>query len=576
MRSTALSGVWLRVAASGLCLAFAVGCQGQIVGSSPTQGSDVGGGGPGDGPGGGLGDPGGILPASEIGAVAVTCDPKATVSAEFAPLARLTRREYVNTLRDLLGVAVPIAKLQPDGISGLFYANVASGVSETQVDDYRLTAEEVAETATTDVATLVGCAPQTGEACARSFIESFGQRAFRRPLSIEEVESYLAVFRVGSGRDGFRGGIRLVVTGFLESPWLLYRVEQSPRSAAGVRRLSGFELATRLSYLITASTPDAVLLDAAARGGLDSAEGLRAQTERLLLTPAAQQAIGGFHGEWLKLSGIDEVEKDAALFPAFTAELKRAIEAETANFVGYVLSQGDGRFATLLTAPFSVIDPILAPIYGVPAPAGVAKVDFDPTQRSGLLTQAAFLAVKAHHQQSSPVRRGVGLLQSIACISLPPPPANVMAQAPEINPNATTRERFAAHSNNPTCAGCHSKIDPAGFAFEHYDALGQYRETENGQAIDTSVTVVNLADDLTGDYPDLRALLERLAQSKTASDCYTTQWFRYALKRDPVRRDACSLKNMLTAFEAGDGRVADLVRAVAGADAFRHGVKEAE
>jgi len=516
------------------------------------------------------------LPASDIGAVAASCDPKATPSAEFAPLSRLTRREYVNTLRDLLGVSVPLAKLQPDGIAGLFYANVSSGVSETQVDDYRLTAEEVAETATQDLAALVGCAPDNGEVCARSFIESFGQRAFRRPLSVEELESYLAIFRVGSGRDAFRGGIRLVVTALLESPFLLYRVEQSARAAAGVARLSGFELAARLSYLVAASTPDTALMAAAQSGGLDSAEGLRAQTERLLQTPAAERAIGGFHGEWLKLTGIDEVEKDAAMFPAFTVELKQAMEAETANFVGYVLGQGDGRFATLLTAPFSVIDPVLAPIYGVPAPAGTARVDFDPAQRSGLLTQAAFLAVKAHHQQSSPVRRGVGLLQSVVCISLPPPPANVMAQEPEINPNATTRERFAAHSNNPTCAGCHSKIDPAGFSFEHYDALGQYRATENGRAIDTSVTVVNLADDVDGDYADLRALLERLAQSETASDCYTTQWFRYALKRDPVGRDACSLKAMLTAFEAGDGRIADLVRAVAGADAFRHGVKEAE
>ena len=516
-----------------------------------------------------------MLPASDLASVAANCDPNAPASAEFSPLARLTRREYARSVKDLLGVDFPVANLQPDGIVGLFFANVSAPVSEAQVDEYRLAAEQIAEAATMDAAALAGCDPNLGEACARSFLERFGRRAFRRPLSAEEVDSYLAIFRVGSGRDGFRGGIRLLVTGLLQSPSFLYRVEQTPRTAAGPVKLSGFELAARLSYLITASTPDTALLDAAASGALDSDAGLNAEVERLLGSPAAASALGAFHGEWLKVSGLAEVEKDAGLFPTWNDELKRALANETEDFVSYVLGQADGRFTTLLTAPYSVIDPVLAPLYGVAVPAAVGRVDFDPAQRSGLLTQGAFLAVKAHDQQSSPVRRGIGLLQSVACVSMPPPPA-LMVQAPKVDASATTRERFAAHSNDPTCAACHTKIDPPGFAFESYDAVGQYRSREADKPIDTAVTLVNVAPDVDGSYPNARAMLEHLASSKTAGDCYALQWFRYALKREPISRDACTLKRALGAFQTSQGGVKALVRALASADAFRYGVKEAE
>jgi hypothetical protein len=567
--------VSLTFVAGALGLGLALGaCQGRVEGAHPVgAGGEVSRAGA---AGASTSEPGVTLPASDLASVAASCDPNAPASAEFSPLARLTRREYARSVKDLLGVDFPVANLQPDGIVGLFFANVSAPVSEAQVDEYRLAAEQIAEAATIDAAALAGCDPSMGEACARSFVERFGRRAFRRPLSAEEVDGYLAIYRVGSGRDGFRGGIRLLVTGLLQSPSFLYRVEQTPRAATGPVELNGFELAARLSYLITASTPDTALLDAAASGALDSDAGLTAEVERLLGSPAAASALGAFHGEWLKVSGLAEVEKDAGLFPTWNDELKRALSSETEQFVSYVLGQGDGRFATLLTAPYSVIDPVLAPLYGVAVTAAVGRVDFDPAQRSGLLTQGAFLAVKAHDQQSSPVRRGIGLLQSVACINMPPPPPALMVQAPQVDASATTRERFAAHSNDPTCAACHSKIDPPGFAFESYDAVGHFRSREGDKPIDTAVTLVNVAPDIDGSYPNARAMLEHFAASKTAGDCYALQWFRYALKREPVTRDACTLKRALGAFQTSQGGVKDLVRALASADAFRYGVKEAE
>lgn len=552
------------------CAVFCLACEGSAVGPGQTTESTSGGAGNAGVPQ----VPDAQLAPSDIRGVAETCDPKAPPHAAFAPLARLTRREYVRTLRDLLGVDIPITNLHPDGIVGLFFANTSTPVSETQVDDYRLAAEQVAEAASLDAAAMTGCDPAQGEACARSFIESFGRRAFRRPLKVEELDAYLAIYRTGVVRDGFRGGIRLLLTAFLQSPWLLYRVEQAALSGAGPTKLSGFELAARLSYLLTSSTPDTTLLDAAQSGALDSDAGFLAQAERLLASTAGSSAVAGFHEEWLKVSGVSDLEKDTAQFPTFDDQLKQAIAAETAYFVDYLLRQGDGRFATLLTAPFSVIDPVLAPLYGVTAPSGVGRVDFPAGQRSGLLTQAAFLSMKAHERETSPVRRGVSLLQSLVCISLPPPPPDVMAQVPAADPNATTRERFALHSQSPACAACHDKIDPAGFAFESYDALGAYRATENGKAIDTSVEVVNVAADVNGAYPNVGALLARLAASQTASDCYTVQWFRYALKREPLQRDACSLQRMLSAFRDSQGGIRDLVLAAASSDAFRYAAKE--
>jgi hypothetical protein len=557
---------WCGVACAALCLA----CEGSAVGPGQTTGTTSGG----SGNAGAPQVPDTQLAPSDVSDIAATCDAKAPPSAAFAPLARLTRREYVRTLRDLLGIDFPIANLHPDGIVGLFFANTSTPVSETQVDDYRLAAEQVAQGASLDAAAVAGCDPTQGEGCVRSFIESFGRRAFRRPLKLEEVDAYLAIYRVGIGRDGFRGGIRLLLTAFLQSPWFLYRVEQSALASAGPAKLGGFELAARLSYLLTSSTPDAALLDAAQSGALDSDTELLAHAERLLASPGGSSAVAGFHEEWLKVSGIGDLEKDATQFPTFNDQLKQAIAAETTHFVDYLLKQGDGRFSTMLTAPFSVIDPILAPLYGVTPPGGVARVDFPAGQRSGLLTQAAFLSMKAHERETSPVRRGVGLLQSLVCISLPPPPPDVMAQVPAVDPNATTRERFALHSQSPACAACHDKIDPAGFAFESYDALGAYRTTENGKAIETSVEVVNVAADVNGAYPNVASLLARLAASQTASDCYTVQWFRYALKREPLARDACSLQRMLTAFRASQGGIRDLVLAAASSDAFRYAARE--
>jgi mono/diheme cytochrome c family protein len=626
-----------------------------------------------------------------------SCDPSAGPSTIFSPTARLTRAEYANSIRDLTGISYDVSGFQPDGISGAFSANIAVSLSEAHVDDYRVAAETIAERVTANIDELVDCLPSAGETCASEFIGSFGLRALRRPLTQQEQASYLEAYRLGFNRGEFRGGIRQVVSAMLQAPDFLYRLELSPRSGTGVTPLNSYELASRLSFLITRSIPDQQLLNLAASGQLTNPDILVSEATRLLNSPAAIESITLFHQEWLQLTGIFSVEKSPEIFPLYNAQVADALGRETGDFIRYVMTEGDGRFQTLLTAPYSVIDPVLASIYGRAPDTVTAKgtgtqiriaafgtsasaeiqlwvddeivtrwnltttlqeyvyeepligqhnikvyftdvnsdatldyilvgderfegedqavntslyignacvttggfssalqcpgyidfgtldfgpenfsglVNFDPSQRSGLLTQGAFLGIRAGQDQGSPIKRGLGFIQSLTCAELPPPPPNVVAELAEFDPNATTREIFAAHSNDPACRGCHNIIDPPGFAFERYDGIGAYRESDKGQPIDTATELVGIGEEIDGRYSNLREILEHVSASKVAQQCYATNWFRFAMLRDPGVEDACSITSMVDTMIATDGSIRDLLLAVVKSDAFRYGVRE--
>jgi Protein of unknown function (DUF1588)/Protein of unknown function (DUF1585) len=227
----------------------------------------------------------------------------------------------------------------------------------------------------------------------------------------------------------------------------------------------------------------------------------------------------------------------------------------------------------LMTAPYSVIDPILAPIYGGVTPDATGLVNFMPNERSGLFTQGAFLSVSSLDNLSSPVKRGLGLLDSLLCVELPPPPPNIVAQLASIDPNASSREIFAAHSDDPACRGCHSIIDPPGFAFENYDAIGQYRQTDKGQLIDTQVDLVGISAELDRRYVNVRDILEHVSASQIAQQCYATNWFRFAMQRNPGANDACSMKSVFDTMDSSDGNISELLLAIVRSDSFRYGVK---
>lgn len=578
-------------AASGVL--WGVGCTGQIlmpadpqpVASSASGGPSSGSGGSGSGATNGSPGSGGsgAQPSGSGGAEGSpsdgmeSCDDTRDVPA--APMRRLTRQEYSRSVQDLLGLGPSSPDSIPaDETIGPFAVNTVTAVTELSAEEYLDTAETLSQTVVSKSATLnqlVGCSrPATSDGdCAASFIDSFGKRAFRRPLTGDEKASYLALYDAYASSGGFSEGIRLVVQTFLQSPNFLYHVEIPDGSApAGqVTALNSYQVAARLAFFLWTSVPDATLMMEAANDHLSDAGAIQTQVTRMLADPRASQAIGNFHAQWLDLGKLDGLTKDTKLFPQYTSTLRDAMRAETVAFTDYVIRQGDGRLETLLTAPYSILDDPLFDLYGVSRPAGTSgpvKVDLDPTQRSGLLTQAGFLATHAAPNQSSPVARGVAVLRNVLCVDLPDPPPNVNITLPDPAPDATTRQRFTAHESVAACAGCHVSIDGIGMGFENYDALGSYRTTEGSLPVDATGNVVGT--DVPGPFDGAVALSRKLASSPQVQLCATKQWFRFALGRVETDSDNCSLKHAFDAFQTSQHDVRALMSALATSDAFRY------
>jgi hypothetical protein len=262
--------------------------------------------------------------------------------------------------------------------------------------------------------------------------------------------------------------------------------------------------------------------------------------------------------------------KDAAAFPEYTDALRTAMRNETVDFADFVIRRGDGRLATLLSAPFTIASPQLLSVYGVNGTPGAdGTVALDPSQRAGLLTQAAFLSAHSHADQTSPVHRGLAVRKNLLCTDLPDPPMNVDNTPPEPDPRATTRQRFEQHRADPSCKGCHQLLDPIGVGFENYDAIGRYRSNENGLGIDSNGDLTG-AGAASGPFTGAVELAKRLAQSQDVRRCVQKQWFRFALGRFEGEDDACSLAVLEADFAASDYDVRALLLSLVTSDAFRY------
>ena len=541
-------------------LALLSGCTAQVKGG--------GGGADGTSPPG-LTPGGGGASTTPVGEKPLDCS---TPKVAVAPLRRLTREQYDNSIRELLGVeGHPSLALAADEKLAAFYSNSISPVSRLSVEQYRDAAEDLAVTAVKQVDTLAGCTgADQNAACADKFIQSFGRRAFRRPLSAEEAARYRGLFDANVAR-GFGEGIRVVLQTLLQSPNFIYHLELTPAPAGvAVTPLGGYEVASRLAFALWDSSPDVQLLDAAGAGKLETKDGLRTEAERLLQSDRAKDALSSFHVQWLGLDSLLDTEKDPQLFPQFTDALKGAMRDEATGFADFVIRRGDGRLQTLLSAPFTIASPDLLSLYGASAsPAADGTVQLDPMQRAGLLTQAGYLAAHAHANQTSPVHRGLLVRKNLLCTDLPDPPANVNTNPPTPDPSSTTRQRFEQHRNDPSCAGCHQLLDPIGVGFENYDAIGRYRTNENGLPIDSAGELVS-AGMSSGTFNGAVELAKKLSTSPEVRACVQKQWFRFSLGRFEGAEDACTLKSLNDDFAASDFDVKKLLLSLVTSDAFRY------
>ncbi|WP_437625347.1 DUF1592 domain-containing protein [Sorangium sp. So ce1151] len=498
-----------------------------------------------------------------------------------APLRRLTRFEYNNTVRDLFGDATQPAFSLPSEDVGNGFGNDADALSVSSLlaEQLSTVAEGVARRATASpdaLAKLDPCArnvsPEGEGACARTIVERIAPLAYRRPLAAGEADELLALYSVGRTDATFDVGIATVIEALLQSPDFLYRVEwgTSDPEHPELRRPTGDEMATRLSYLFWGTTPDDELRMAAQAGELSTKEGVRAQAERMLDDPRARTTIRFFFDNLLPISNLADLERNAEAFPTFSKTIGSLMREETQRFLEHEIFEGTGTWASVLTAPYTFMNGPLAAFYGVSGVTGdeFQKVQLDTTQRLGLLTQAGMMAGTTHSNTTNPVTRGSFVLQKLMCLKIPLPTGDILERVKPPDPysGATARERFSQHSQDEVCRTCHQFMDPVGFTFENYDAVGLFRTTENDVTIDASGSLPGSTETVSG----ATELVKELAETEEVHGCFATRWTEYAYGLTLRAEDACTKQAITTAFNASGYNVKQLLIDLTQTDAFHY------
>jgi hypothetical protein len=496
-------------------------------------------------------------------------------SSGVAPIRLLTHLQYDNTVADLLGDTThPSSQFPAENVVVGFSNNVAANqANPSLIQAYQTAAESLAGTAvSTRLTTLAPCADGTDNStCGHTFVHDFGAKVFRRALTAGETGVFNNLFDA-TLTEGYSKAIELTLRAMLQSPQFLYRVDavHAATPETGAILLGPNEIASRLSYFLTNTTPDDTLLAAAANNQLQTSDQIEAQARRLLGTSRAHQMSQDFLGQWLELSQLNGAARQASDETFGATELVPDWQASLASFLDDAI-WNDGTMSGLFTSPKLFLSNKLATLYGVSGWTDANTPVTASDQRAGLMTQPAIMALFAHSDQSAPVLRGVFVRSQLMCLEVDPPPPNVVAVPPQVDPTATTREQFAQHTADPSCAGCHNLIDGIGFGFERYDQLGRYRETQNDLAVDDSGQVYDSGDPgLDGPFQGALDLSQKMANNGTVRDCIATQWYRYAMGRVEDDSDQCSLNDVKSRFASTNGSFSELLVGITLSDAFRY------
>jgi hypothetical protein len=439
-----------------------------------------------------------------ISGVAVAGAPPPAKDSYVVSLRRLTEQEYRNSIADIFGKEIEVrGTFEPTKRSNGLEAISTALLSVTPVgfESFNKMANDIAAQVTAEkYRARLPCAPKDtkayDDACARKIISHYGLLLFRRPLTEAELDNRLGLSRrITEQTNDFYAGLRYSLSMLLQLPDFVFRLELATPSGGGKRgALDSYSRATRLSFLMWNTTPDAELLRAAGSGELDTSEGLAKQVDRLLASPRLDAGMRAFFNDMLQLDTFDTVSKDSLLYPKWGSGMATSAREETLRTVIGLALHDNGDIRDLMTTQQTYIDRRLAVLYRVPFQftGDWVKYEFPADSgRSGLLTQTSMLTMFSHPGRSSPTKRGVALLEIFLCSPTPEPPNDVdfsVVNDPK-SPLKTLRERLMAHGANKACAACHTRSDPLGLSLEAFDTIGGYRTTENGEPIDVSATI---------------------------------------------------------------------------------------
>ena len=495
---------------------------------------------------------------------------------------RLSHRQWALSVKDLLQLdSVPDVSAfasDPPAATGFDNNGGQLEVSQGLWSDYQAASEQLAEQVASDAAQLAKLVPagslgnSSGDARAQAFIAGLGQRAFRRPLTSAESSAYLALWKRGpsliSGRDEWSAGAQIAIQALLQDPSFLYRVEgQGASDSQGVTALTDYEIASRMSYMLWDSLPDAELLAAAKSGELHTPQQLARHAERMLTDPRAADKLEEFHRQLLELRRYDTLHTEA-----LPASVGVSLRSETERFVRDVLIEQNGSFESLLTASYSFVNKDLAGLYGLTGTFGteLVRTELDPQQRAGLLTQPGFLIYRSG--DTAPILRGVYVNLKFLCADLPPPP---VFTPPKLT-GKTRRERIESITGAGTCGeGCHARmINPAGYPLEVFDDQGRFRSQDNGQPVNAAASYT-FNDGTRADYTGPVEWSRALAQSRQAHECYVRHWLEFGFGRAYAAGDRALVQRVADSSLMQAASVKELLVQLVQSPSFRSLKKEA-
>lgn len=471
---------------------------------------------------------------------------------------RLTRAEYRNSVRDILGVEAPeSAALPEDAEVRSFTTTIGQTLNAAAVGKYLDAADSIVARVLAK-GQPVSC---TGDevACVRGYVTSVGERLARRPLTSEELAVYMTRFSEARRDDDLPTSIGVALTALLMSPQFLF-VSRVDTGAAGV----GYAIAAHLSYALWRTTPDQELTQAAARGELASDEGIAKQVERLAADPRAAETLHAFIEQWLGLATIAKVSVQQA-HPEVTPEVVAALTAETVAYVeDALITQRD--FRKLFVSDRVFRNALLSRFYGdrIATSDELRGYDVAPSEKSfGLLSQAGLLMAASKNEEASIIYRGKYIRSRLLCGELALPPEGLVIGLPSSNPYKTSRERIENHTAGSTCQSCHTLMNPLGYALLHFDGSGRWQDDEHGETIDSSATIEGLGA-VDGGY----ALSQALAGSDEAAQCVATTMVTMARAERLRGQDSCLAAAFGEHFASSSYDVAALMTAVVREQAF--------